>query len=235
MSQLYNYQRFQQLADMESRKVERVVYWLCLSVLVILFGGYAFWRFKRAQTAAHARLSENLNDAITTLSLLQNGDDNSKDRINSSGDKSHKLDELINVLNNTIAYHKEEFDKLRRVQKETAFMNSSIVDKFCQKKKWHSGYCVPTEKDWETLIHLFAQNMPLAYTIIYVNNTLTETEQRICLLSLLGFQSSEMSYVLGMSNQGISNLKSSSNAKLFGESTAKTLKKNLVSHLNKTR
>ena len=84
------------------------------------------------------------------------------------------------------------------------------------------------ESQWKDLEAVISKFVPGFYKLLDDNcSRLTDKEFRVCMLSRLNFIPSEMSTLLDLSRQRVSNLRAVINMKLFGEAGSKTLDKNL--------
>lgn len=86
------------------------------------------------------------------------------------------------------------------------------------------------KKDWNTLRNLFKQKIPFFYSTIVAKAGLSDKEQQILLLTVLNIQSKSISILLDMSYSHVSNIKANVNTKLFQDASAKTLRKNIMTH-----
>lgn len=86
---------------------------------------------------------------------------------------------------------------------------------------------MPSRSDWGRLVHLFAQSQSAAYVSIGRENVLSTQELRACILLLLDFTNSEVISLLDISDQRMTNIRASINYKLFKDTGASSLNKNL--------
>ena len=87
------------------------------------------------------------------------------------------------------------------------------------------------ESDWRILEDKVEATFPILYSILIGNHKLTKTEYRVTLLIAVGFQTLEISTILGTTKQTISNAKNSANYKIYGEYGAKMLFGNLKKYM----
>ena len=122
--------------------------------------------------------------------------------------KLHKIDEDVDL---------EDIDAIVR--------NHPIVKKFHQYSKED---VVPGESKWRMLYDLVEKQLPAFYKEITNHEYgLTAVEKKVCMLVRLGFPPFEIGYLLHLSPQHVSNVRSKINQKLFHQSGAKGLNEKL--------
>lgn len=122
--------------------------------------------------------------------------------------KLHKIDEDVDL---------EDIDAIVR--------NHPIVKKFHQYSKED---VVPGENKWRMLYDLVEKQLPAFYKEITNHEYgLTTVEKKVCMLVRLGFPPFEIGYLLHLSPQHVSNVRSKINQKLFHQSGAKGLNEKL--------
>lgn len=110
-----------------------------------------------------------------------------------------------------------EIDKFRQIKAE----NIDTITKM-------AGKNIQLSSDiWDSLINDIRKELPILYPVLTDNGILTNQERKVCVLSFLGLQSGEISNLLDIKHQRVSNVRANINMKLFGFSTAKNLNKNL--------
>ena len=83
--------------------------------------------------------------------------------------------------------------------------------------------------EWIELEKVIKQDLPQFTEVLYdKRHMMSEKEQMTCVLTRLHFTPAEMSVLMGVTKQRVANLRSDANRKLFGEKSAKTLKKNIM-------
>ena len=102
-----------------------------------------------------------------------------------------------------------------------------LIDDFHRKASRKKNTAMPSRNDWGRLVHLFAQSQPVAYASIGRENVLSTQELRACILLLLDFTSGEVISLLDISDQRMTNIRASINYKLFKDTGASSLKRNL--------
>ena len=104
---------------------------------------------------------------------------------------------------------------------------SLLIDDFHRKASRKKNTAMPSKNDWGRLVHLFAQSQLVAYASIGRENVLSTQELRACILLLLDFTNSEVISLLDISDQRMTNIRASINYKLFKDTGASSLNKNL--------
>ena len=98
-----------------------------------------------------------------------------------------------------------------------------LIEDFHRKAIRKKNTSLPQRADWDQLIRLFAQKQPEAYVAIGREQTLSSQELRACILLLLKFTNGEIISLLDITSQGMTNIRTRINEKLFRESKASTL------------
>jgi hypothetical protein len=135
----------------------------------------------------------------------------------------------IDSLTEQIHEYQKRYEKLNSFEKEHALLHSTVVTSFRDMANYKLHSQTPTETDWELLYSLMKQSFPLLVATIGKDNQLSKQEWQTCLLTRLNFSNSEIALLLQTSAQRITNVKTKVNQKLFGETNAVNLLKNLRS------
>ena len=106
--------------------------------------------------------------------------------------------------------------------------SSGIVASFHEMARFRMHSIFPTDADWRELEKQTNECLPMFFSNIQKENYLSRQERLTCILTRLGFTTSETATLLQTSIQRISNVKASANWKLFDERKADTLRKNLL-------
>ena len=135
--------------------------------------------------------------------------------------EGNKMDkEIITFENKNMQLFRNsvsEIDKFRQIKAE----NIDTITKM-------AGKNIQLSSDiWDSLINDIRKELPILYPVLTDNGILTNQERKVCVLSFLGLQSGEISNLLDIKHQRVSNVRANINMKLFGFSTAKNLNKNL--------
>ena len=133
----------------------------------------------------------------------------------------------IDDLNDKILEYERLLQSHRADEKLMALKQCEIVEHFNRKKHPTLHYSAPSGQDWKKLNASFVKYLPLFASALEREFRLSEQEQRICLLEILGFSTGEMAMVLDTTSQVVTNAKASANQKIFSQNKASTLGKNL--------
>ena len=115
---------------------------------------------------------------------------------------------------------RSKLDSYKSISDETQLMNSDFIIKLRESK------CFMRENEWLQMENLITKHLPMFCKIIE-GNVLSMLEKRLCMLTRLGFSSSEISSIMNLSSSSVSNKKTSINSKLFGIHSASGLLENL--------
>ena len=115
---------------------------------------------------------------------------------------------------------RSKLDSYKSISDETQLMNSDFIIKLRESK------CFMRENEWLQMENLITKHLPMFCKIIE-GNVLSMLEKRLCMLTRLGFSSSEISTIMNLSSSSVSNKKTSINSKLFGIHSASGLLENL--------
>lgn len=133
-----------------------------------------------------------------------------------------------------IAQLKSQLDKMRSLyeqlspdMKKQVLSRSDIVRKFKAMATPQKENIQPCHQDWTLLTETMEYSNPKLYGRILASNHLTQQETWVSLLTMLHFSNTELTVLLNISKQRVTNLKASANSKLFGEKGATTFLANL--------
>lgn len=242
MSELYNYNRTQKELEKEREYAQTVrVGAICIIVIVLLLTGGIIWSHYRKQKKRKIRifkLENDLNVAMTArdelrkeLEKLQNKDYESMIAL-----KESKVAELTETIERLQAENDAYKDK--PVKKETdnleKFLNSAIVKVFIKKATDKEESIKTSETQWEMLLSQFSTDVPVMFRSFGEGKPLSQLEQRICILLILGISENVISLMAETSTSTVSNLKARANEKLFGKKEAQPLKNNLINALRQS-
>jgi len=231
VSAMYDYSRHQRIAAEEANKAKIRKY----AIFGILFLGLLtatavyskYRREQRVKVAEINRLTSDYHSAKTTSQRL------SEDLAMLAGIKevNEKMIQerqiQIDDLNDKILEYERLLQSHRADEKLMALKQCEIVEHFNRKKHPTLHYSAPSGQDWKKLNASFVKYLPLFASALEREFRLSEQEQRICLLEILGFSTGEMAMVLDTTSQVVTNAKASANQKIFSQNKASTLGKNL--------
>ena len=107
---------------------------------------------------------------------------------------------------------------------EQAVLSSTIVRRL---HKLASVGKIASNAEWNDLHKIVSSHLSNFYEKLKKHKELTEKELNVCLLIRLRFLPSEVSILLGLTSQRISNIRNSINLKLFDEKGTKSLDGNI--------
>ena len=139
----------------------------------------------------------------------------------------------VESLREKVLLFQKKLQTVNSSQQLIDFKDSNIVALFKSKSTGSLKITLPTDAEWNRLIKQFSRSVPSVYTALGRDVLLSPTELRLCILLLLGFKIGDAAILLNTSAQSITNIRYKANHKLFNESTAATLEKNLMNILGK--
>ena len=168
--------------------------------------------------SANAKYSELLsqyNKSQEEMSSLKRGYDHYQ---------TEKLQE-IEKLQQLLAVYQEDKISPEQWDIEHALLNSKMV---CHLHQLASKAKLVTNAELEDLRKIVSEHLPDFYhQITSADTNLTDKEIIVSILCRLRFIPSEMTVLLGLTPQRITNIRSSINMKLFHEKSAQSLESNL--------
>lgn len=228
---MYDYSRNQKLAiqkEQESLRYKYTVYSVLLIAIIALFALFRIFKgINDRKTARIASLASQYSDSLKHIEdirdelLLVKTD---KDRFVEM--RQQEIDRLERQL---AEYHKQ-VREMTVSDHLNALLKSAIVATF---KAMGNGTRNASESDWRTLCQTIELYLPNFYSDVIQNGNLTDQEIRTCILVLIDIGNIETSNILGTSPSRISTAKASSNRKLFGDDSARTLRRNIVRKIHK--
>ena len=251
MSSMYNYQRFLKKADIESRKAERLWYYLLLSafsvvILVMVAGvvGYVLVQKKRRQEEETEKIRKEYVEAIDKKDQLSKEMEMlraSHEQLIASEQEAKSQLETVKSNNNQLIHTKEKEiavlnEKIRDYAKRLLHSDKMVggnpqftlmIEELHKKAERKRNTSLPSRLEWDHFLRLFAQTQAKAYIAIGRDQTLSPQELKACVLLLLQFANSEVISLLNVSPQSLTNIKTRINEKLFGESNASSLERNI--------
>lgn len=229
----YNYSRFEKMAGRKALEMEQTKWRMTFAmILLLLFAAlllyHSYRKYKRLRKTKERELGQMNTDYMAAVSKLEHLKQElqileaNKDQIIES-----KQEEISNLLK-VIEGYKNTFDGLSDHDKEASVMGNEVVLLFKDKAIGKRNNPLPNEAEWQRLIGLFSKSLPAFYGGILQNEDLTKLEKETCMLCRLNFSNGEIAVLLDKSTQSITNTKAKVNAKLFGQKSATSLKKNLM-------
>lgn len=235
VTSMYNFNKIQQEKSKQALAKERAEWiqmLLGMVVLLLSFGVVFLFKWYRGKLKHKQNEIEIWNDKylITSSELERYKEDLALLQCNKEAEISkqqHEIDRLQNEMQGYI----EEYKKMN-IAENSVIIDDNVVYKYF--KKIASGTAIgvlPNDVDWKKLRNVVAENFPLFFKMISHNKkgkSLSQMELRVALLARLHFTSSEMAKVLDTSPASVSNIKQSTNEKLYGDKNARTLLKNML-------
>ncbi len=231
-SSLYDYSRHQKTALIKTHEaeLEKRKKWTIFIVGIVIIATIVWWfvRERKAGIARNRKLSADYTQATTRL--LQAEHELTMLEESYSDMKEHVLEVKqmeIEGLKESIKNYQERFDTMQSQEKEMTLYNSDIVKSFkaMSHPKMHSS--LPQENNWENLLTLTQQCLPMFHQTITQDHALTEQELRAAILVRLNFLPGEIAILLNTSPARISTVKRHINQKLYGEEDATSLYRNM--------
>lgn len=215
----------QQIAAEKSEEAQKAwnILWLSLAsvgfAVILLYKEY--WKQKKL-------LTENIQSTNRkyTYILLQ---------------YQHAVEELNALKSNKqqfVQKKEEEIEQLRQVlasyREDTTTHTDNLAQNLLQHntvKQMHQyayRLVVPSDQEWSDLLQAATVFLPdFTDKLNAYKEQLTAQERVVCLLVKLNFIPSEISALLGISKQRVTNIRSTLNQKLFGERGCKTFDDNI--------
>ena len=229
MSSMYNYQRFQLIAEQKEHAANQLKWMLTLVVIISAFVLITiielYHRNRKKKKAEIQQLNNDYGRALLEYNKLSAELERMKQQDGSLiFDKQQEVEELKARLQ---AYQ-AALQTNGTSQQLSVFQESSIMQTFRTKSRVSPQTPLPTETEWKRLVSQFSRSLPYAYAALGRDVILSTNELRVCILLLSGFKIADVAVLLDTSPQSITNLKARANNKLFGENSASTLERNLM-------
>lgn len=138
--------------------------------------------------------------------------------------------EFLEAKNN----NKKDANDITRIDNLENFLGSAIAQQFIKKATSKSERIKPTGTEWNLLISQFSKDIPVTYKSFGQGRSLSQLEQRICILLILDIQEKNISLMTDSFASTVSNAKSRANEKLYGKKDAHSLKNNLINRLHRS-
>lgn len=209
-----------------NRKIIAVI---ALALCVVAALGMTFLHFYRRETTAHRYAKRRLAQAKEQLAMTAQHSDSLLASIQqmrstmtppdaSPADNDEKIDKEV------CAFRTQQI-----VLTLTSLLYSDITERF--RKSATDRRVHITSKDWSALTEQFSQQLPQLIALLQSNQTVTLSERRVCLLTLLDMGTLETASILGLQNSSVSSAKKTLIEKLTGDgsASAKDLKTKIIS------
>lgn len=244
MSALYNYSRSQKEAEQEREKAQDRLYFLSLItfaaivlLIIVVVIVYLYRKSQEEKRARIAELEETLNSARSQRNAVQEElmilkEKNYESIIAIKEKQEIELTKRIELLEAENTKNKNT-NNIKRLDNLDDFLNSTIAKLFVKKAIGKSERIMATESEWNLLISQFSKDIPVTYKSFGEGKSLSQLEQRICILLILNIPEKVISLMTDSYASTISNAKAHANEKLYGRKDAHSLKNNLINGLNR--
>lgn len=223
MQSLFNYSESQQNL-MEKTKESRNL-WLALLlffVIVLFLSSFIFDRFKKRKK----EVEKWKNGYRQTLTQLRKAETELEEIQNDSDSFKKQKQEEVESLQRRLSTYNENF-RIQDWANEQCILHHAIVEHL---RKLSGKGIVMSSSEWGDLESTIKKLMGEFYSKMETYKPqLTDQEFKVCVLIRLKFSSTDISNLLGISQQRVTNIKSNINAKLFHQRGSRSLNANISS------
>ena len=218
---LYDYSENQRIAVEKSEENQKLWTVLCMGFIVLMLGGIWIYRYYRKQKANQMLANRKYTDLM--MQYHQATEELQSIRSNKQQFQQQKEEEIEKLRQMLDAYqtntHAEQWEL------EQSLLQHDIVKRMHQ----HAyKLAVPSDAEWKDLQGIVEKSLPEFYAKLAAYEAqLTNQEWKVCLLVKLNFIPSELTVLLNLSKQRVTNIRTHLNQKLFGESGSRTFDANL--------
>lgn len=223
---MYDYQHYQQRAL--KAQTENQLLWLSMAlgtvvlflvaVVVFLYIRKQMKRRKAVLLGINADYNKVLDEykrSVADLRMIENNFEQYRQK------KEQEIQQMNLALN---SFH--QVGENENWMTEISLLDNELVNHFHAQANGVS--CKISDSEWEKLKSLVEKQQPDFIRFISApSKGLTDREYLVAILVKLHFIPSELSLLLGVGSQQITNIRSKINSKLFGKSGAKTLDANI--------
>lgn len=221
MQSLFNYSESQQ--NLMERTKESRNLWLALFVffvMVLFLSYFILVRFKNRKKEVE-RLKNGYEQ--TLIQLRKSETELGEIQNNSENFKKQKQEE-IESLQRRLSTYKENF-RIQDWANEQNILHHAIVEHL---RKLSGRGVVMSSSEWDDLEKTIRKLMEEFYSKMETYKLqLTDQEFKVCILIRLKFSSTDISNLLGISQQRVTNIKSNINVKLFHQKGSRSLNANI--------
>ena len=232
LSHSYDYTRYQKIAEAKMREAEvmRYTVWgiVILSIMLLIGGCWRYISYKQNKSKEIRLL--NSNYLATAGKLTQAEQELAVVRESYSNMKEHVLaikEAEIEALHSKMQAYQAKYDAMKTYEREETLRESDVFTTFKKMTRPTPRSPHPNSTDWENLLTLTQQCLPLFHQTITQDHRLTEQELRAAILVRLNFLPGEIATLLNTSPARISTVKRHINQKLYGEEDATSLYRNM--------
>lgn len=218
---LYDYSESQRIAVEKSEENQRLWAVLCMGFIVLTLGGvwiYGYYRKQKAnQMLANRKYTDLMMQYHQATEELQSIRSNKQQFQQQKEEEIEKLRQMLDAYQTNT--HADQWEL------EQSLLQHDIVKRMHQ----HAyKLVVPSDAEWNDLQGVVEKSLPEFYAKLSANEAqLTDQEWKVCLLVKLNFIPSELTVLLNLSKQRVTNIRTHLNQKLFGESGSRTFDSNL--------
>lgn len=218
---LYDYSESQRIAVEKSEENQRLWMGLCVCFVVLMFAGMWIYLYERKQKTSRMLANRKYTDLM--MQYHQATEELQSIRSNKQQFQQQKEEEIEKLRQMLDAYqtntHAEQWEL------EQSLLQHDIVKRMHQ----HAyKLAVPSDAEWKDLQGIVEKSLPEFYAKLATYEAqLTNQEWKVCLLVKLNFIPSELTVLLNLSKQRVTNIRTHLNQKLFGESGSRTFDANL--------
>ena len=223
---MYDYQHYQQRAL--KAQTENQLLWLsmALGVVVLIFVAVVVFLYIRKQmkrrkavlvgiNADYNKVLDEYKRSVADLKMIENNFEQYRQK------KEQEIQQMNLALN---SFH--QVGENENWMTEISLLDNELVNHFHAQANGVS--CKISDSEWEKLKSLVEKQQPDFIRFISApDKGLTDREYLVAILVKLHFIPSELSLLLGVGSQQITNIRSKINSKLFGKGGAKTLDANI--------
>lgn len=220
MQALYDYSESQRIAAEKSEEARQLWNILWLSFVTIGMTSILLYKYYRKQKTRLTKEIQATNQKYTHTLLQFNNEIEELNTLKSNQQQLiQKKEQEIEQLRHILASYQENpcYEKYDLAQ------NLLQYDIIKQLHKYACRLTLPSDEEWNEFEKAVKTFLPDFYTkLSSYADRLNEKEWRICMLTKLNFIPSEISSLLNLSKQRITNLRNDLNLKLFSKNGAKT-------------
>ena len=236
MTTIYNYSRSQKEAEQEREKAQKTLNLLgfiiliaIILLLVIIVISWLYRKNQREKKERIAKLEESLNSAKRQRSIVQEELRKLKENDYEGiiAEKERQEAELTKTIKRLQAENSTYIHSKNKNSLDD-FLDSKIAQLFVKKARDKFERPIPTEAEWDLLLSQFSKDNPATFKSFGESRSLSQLEQRICILLILGISEKTISTMTASQASTVSNAKARANEKLFGKKEAHSLKTNLI-------
>lgn len=227
-TKLYNYVRFEKIAqnkELEAERNKSIIIIIGLFVSIIALITYIIYRkHENNHSLELAKLNSNYINSVKLRKKLQKEMTQSEQ---SYEEYRKSREKEIEALTAKIKEQESILCKNHPKGWKENIKRSQIAILFNKKLNLIHKLPSPNNEEWEEMFIITSQFAPLLYSKIDETSTLTLLERQVTLLTSLGYSTSDIVILTDRTKQVVSNTKSKASKKLFNQESAKLFYDNL--------